>query len=363
MVFIGAEHITSPLGLSAEENFKALLENRSAILMHENIGYKGESLPVAMMGQYEHFDLTQQMINSIQDSFDQLNIAQIDFDRTLLLISTTKGEIVRLKKNNVAGAELVRFRDDIHGQFPNIKGVQLVSNACISGVLALIVGHDMIVSGEYDHVMVCGGDMLSEFTVAGFQSFFALSDEICKPFDKNRKGINLGEGVASVFLSKNDKVYKSAPLKLLGGTSANDANHISGPSRTGEGLFRSIDRTLRNAGLNSGDIDFLSAHGTGTAYNDEMESIAFDRMGLGAVPMHSLKGYYGHTFGAAGMIETAICMQSMRNDYMIASAGFEEAGTSKDLNVLKSNEAKELKLVLKTASGFGGCNASLVLAK
>ena len=111
------------------------------------------------------------------------------------------------------------------------------------------------------------------------------------------------------------------------------------------------------------EIDFISAHGTGTEFNDEMESIAFERAGLSKPSLNSLKGYFGHTFGAAGLIETAICLQSMRNDTAPASFGYEVKGVSGDINVLSSNVTKPINKVLKTASGFGGCNASILISK
>ena len=115
--------------------------------------------------------------------------------------------------------------------------------------------------------------------------------------------------------------------------------------------------------MNSNDIDFISAHGTATVYNDEMESIAFDRLAMNHIPVNSLKGYFGHTLGAAGVLETAICMQSLRNNLLIKSLGFDKSGTSKELNVLRENVSQEVQTILKTASGFGGANASLIISK
>lgn len=362
MVYAGAEHIISPLGDSAEINFQRLLEGDMATQKHEGIGNKGEDLYAAVIDEVGAFDLVAGIEKSIKASLALLNQEVLATSKKGLLLSTTKGEIEKLKED-AKGASLLNFKQKIEERFTDFDNCELISNACISGVLALIRGHDLIVAGEYETVVVSGADMLSEFTLAGFQSFFAIADDVCRPFDKNRTGINLGEGVGTIVLSSNPNLFQQKPMKLLGGSAANDANHISGPSRTGEGLYRSIHRTLKRAEVSADEIDFLSAHGTGTNYNDEMESIAFDRIGLNTVPMHSLKGALGHTFGAAGLIEAAICLQSMRNNVMLASAGFQEEGTSCSINVLQKNQNKELKTVLKTASGFGGCNASIVFRK
>ena len=361
MVYIGAENIISPLGDTAQENFEALTKGQTGLKLIPGGGIKDEDLYLSVINKIDGLDTIKAVEKSIQDSLSQVH--QNELGRTELIISTTKGEINLLKNGDVQHATLDEYKRRISESLPWVKNTTLVSNACISGVLALIVGHDLISTNQVDSVIVTGVDMVSEFTIAGFQAFFAMSDGLCKPFDKNRDGINLGEGVATIIMSKNKAAFKSTPLQSLGGSAANDANHISGPSRTGEGLYRSMKNTLKNAQVNSNEIDFISAHGTATAYNDEMESIAFDRMDLCEVPLHSLKGYYGHTFGAAGMIESVICLQSMRANKLIACIGFEENGTSKPLNIIKQTTDKNLNTVLKTASGFGGCNASILFKK
>jgi 3-oxoacyl-[acyl-carrier-protein] synthase-1 len=233
--------------------------------------------------------------------------------------------------------------------------------ACISGLLSIIHATDLIKAGEYDSVLVLGADLVSRFTLSGFESFFALSPEFCKPYDKDRDGLNLGEAVAAVLLSKNKNVFKTQALVFEGGASSNDANHISGPSRTGEGLVRAIDKALKLTDTDKKSIDFVSSHGTATVYNDDMESIAFNRCGLENISTSSFKGYFGHTLGAAGILEMVICMQSMRKSILPKNMGIKHNGTVSALNILHKNKAQEIKVILKTASGFGGCNAAGIL--
>lgn len=152
-------------------------------------------------------------------------------------------------------------------------------------------------------------------------------------------------------------------VSIAGGGLSNDANHISGPSRTGEELGFAIHQALQEAGINSNDIDFISAHGTATLYNDEMEAKAFNLMNLQETPLNSLKGYYGHTLGAAGILETILSAQSLKEDELIPTAGFESGGVTQPVNVIKKKESRVLKRCLKTASGFGGCNAAIILQK
>lgn len=187
-----------------------------------------------------------------------------------------------------------------------------------------------------------------------------MSDERSKPFDADRKGISLGEACGVVLLS--NKKGEGFSVEYCAGASSNDANHISGPSRTGEGLVRAVERTLERSGITRDAIDFISAHGTGTVYNDEMESIAFNRLGLQEKPLNSLKAYFGHTLGAAGIVEVIISMLSMEHDMLFKSLEFSEQGSNK-INIIRENESKRVNVVLKTASGFGGGNAALIVKK
>lgn len=118
---------------------------------------------------------------------------------------------------------------------------------------------------------------------------------------------------------------------------------------------------MENNGILAGEIDFICAHGTATLYNDEMESVAFDRLNLTHIPLNSLKGYFGHTLGAAGVIETTVCMQMIRHGILLKSLGFHETGTSKELNIVTANRPAQINTILKTASGFGGGNAALII--
>jgi 3-oxoacyl-[acyl-carrier-protein] synthase-1 len=219
----------------------------------------------------------------------------------------------------------------------------------------------MIDAGLYEHVVVAGGDILSEFVISGFLSFQALSPEPCRPFDIARNGLSLGEGCGTVILSSSLKT--NTAIKVSGSAITNDANHISGPSRTGEELALSIGNALKEAGLKPGDLSFISAHGTATLYNDEMESKALEIAGLVNTPVNSFKGYWGHTLGAAGVIESIATIHSMENNRLFRSAGFNEPGIPVPLNVIRKNTDVPVQNSLKIASGFGGCNAAIVFCK
>lgn len=381
MIFASYTNIISPLGFTTQENYEAIT--------HSQIGVKKIKLPfseelfcVAKIDDQKiqehlseikdsntHTKLEQLSILSIQDVLNQSGIDPSD-NRTLLIYSTTKGNIDmlssdyaqddRYKNIDPKRVYLPVFAKHLQNYFKLKHPPVVLSNACISGILAIVIAKRFIEQGTYDNVLVCGGDILSEFTISGFKSFNALSNEPSKPFDANRVGINLGEAVSTILITNKKELAMPYNTQIVEGASANDANHISGPSRTGDGLFQCLTEILKS---NTDDIGFISAHGTATPFNDEMESIAFERAELNSVPVNSLKGYYGHTLGAAGVIETVLSLESMNHQRLIKSEGYETKGVSGNITMIESHRNKSFRSFIKTASGFGGCNAAALFRK
>lgn len=373
-VYLISDNIISPIGFSTEENLKNLRLNQTGIKKVKDNTVWSEPFFGAMIDTNMLYSAWRTMSSDAVgytklEKMMLLSITRLlaenpslDITKSGIIISTTKGNINGLRENNKK-AYLSSISKAIQKYFNLNETPIILSNACISGGLAIAVGKRMIQSALYDDVIVVGGDLLSEFTLSGFFSFQAVSDAPCKPFCKNRSGVSLGEAVASAWLSVRKESDKKGIVMISGDASANDANHISGPSRTGEGLYISIQKALKEANLSSHQIDHISAHGTATPYNDEMEAIAFNRAGLQDVPVASLKGYYGHTLGASALIESIIARHCIINNELFASLGYEELGVSEPINVLKTNKIQEVNSVLKTASGFGGCNVALILEK
>ena len=353
-MFIGAENIISPLGNSAKETFERMkngessIKNKNGIFLSSFSSIKNELLPL--------------MIDSISDSLSFVNQTVLLESKTLLIVSTTKGEINSINLD-INKTNLSCLSEKIKKRFNCIDKGIVVSTACVSGLQSLIVANDMINHNYYDNVIICGGDLASQFVIEGFTSFYALSDAPCKPFDKDRKGLNIGEAVSTIIMSNDKNLYKETPLKFLGGCSINDANHISAPHREAEGLIKSINNTLEIGNVMSNDIDFINAHGTATVYNDEMEAKAFSKLNFDNIPVNSLKGYFGHTLGAAGIIETAISLQSIRNNLLLKCKGFENQDFDSKLDILRENREIQVNTILKTSSGFGGFNASAIIQK
>ena len=371
--YIIAHHIISALGFSSEKNFEKLVANQTGIRQEGRFS-NGVNIPLALIAKNEYpFDynevytqLENLFIHSIQQTIAQQEI-NIKGERTLLILSTTKGNIdlLRFPNKNIPAkrVELGQMGNAIQQYFGLFHRPIIVSNACISGVMALIMAHRFIRHGKFDQIIVSGGDIASEFVISGFNCLKAISDQHCRPFDKQRNGVNLGEAVGTALISSTKSTNSHLPIEMLGGSVSNDANHISGPSRDGEGLAKTIEKTISEAQLSKSDIDFISAHGTATIFNDEMESKAIHRMGLASVPVNSFKGYIGHTLGAAGVVETIMSSMTMQQNILIKSIGYEANGVEMALPIITENKDKSINHTLKLASGFGGCNASLMLKK
>ena len=216
-------------------------------------------------------------------------------------------------------------------------------------------------SGKAKHVIVAGGDALSEFITAGFASFKSISSQPCRPYDAERDGLTLGEAAGAVLLTTDEALAAEGKVRLAGGAISNDANHISGPSRTGDGLYYAIANAMREAGVTKEDVGFVNTHGTATRYNDEMESKAVAWAELTDKPLNSLKGYIGHTLGASGVVEAIISAEELKAGYIFGTKGFTSSDTPHTLTL--SNEQQEIngRCCVKSASGFGGCNAAIVL--
>jgi 3-oxoacyl-[acyl-carrier-protein] synthase-1 len=281
-------------------------------------------------------------------------------ERVLFVLSSTKGNVFLLDETQRDGYEreqiyLWRSAELISSFFGNKNKPITVSNACISGLSALTAAQRTLRAGRYDYAIVTGADVLSKFIIAGFQSFKALSQEVCKPFDACRSGLNIGEAVATIILAEREKTPEGH-VGFVTAATRTDANHISGPSRTGEGSYLALKKVLE-CNIDVEDIAFINAHGTATLYNDEMEGISLARAGLQHVPVNSLKGYFGHTLGAAGVLESIISARALKEGILLGTYGFETSGISTPLNIVKETvSAVRKKHFIKLLSGFGGCN-------
>ena len=356
-VTVLSEGVMTPLGIGVQENLQAVLEGRSALQLHEGTFGTAEPFYASLFGDrtplsgYSFFETI-----AIRAAQQAIAAADIDpaSDRVRFVLSTIKGNVDRLADGEEETVPLCVPAGKIAAFFGNRQPALVVSNACISGLAALLQGRRMLQQGGCDHVVVIGTECQSRFIVSGFQSLKALSPQACKPFDAQREGLNLGEAAAALVLGLDQPGWE-----LVDGTIRNDANHISGPSRTGEGSYQALRYVLE--GVRPEELAFVNVHGTATLYNDEMESIALSRAGLSDVPVNALKGTFGHTMGAAGVLETILSMHAADAGLVLPTRGFSKLGVSCPVRVSPEPGKTAGRAFIKLLSGFGGVNGALLL--
>jgi 3-oxoacyl-(acyl-carrier-protein) synthase len=288
--------------------------------------------------------------------------------RTGLVVATAKAGIDDLERR-MAGGLAAGGRHFLPGHLARDVGAALglggpvvaTSNACASGLVALAEAARLLASGAGEAMLVIGVDLVSQFVLTGFSSLAALSMRPCRPFDAQRDGLSLGEGAAAVVLRRGR--WPGAWATIRGWSVTNDATHITAPSRTGAALKQALEQSLRRAGLTAAEVGYVNAHGTGTLYNDETESLAIHAVFGEGTPVSSFKGYIGHTMGAAGVIEAVLCAQALREGLLPASLGLERLGVSKPIGLLRENLAATVEHAVTIKCGFGGVNAAMVLSR
>lgn len=361
-----ASNITSPLGMDTEQNYLAVRAGRSAL----STGIRMDGIPepftaaaftpeqkeALKMDGFTAFESL--VIRSVTEALEQAG-GKIPLERTLFILSTTKGNVAEISGENYLAPGETAVK--IAGYFGFALKPIAVCNACISGVTAQILADRMLCSDECDVAVVCGADCLSAFTVAGFMSFKSLSPEPCRPFDIGRLGLNLGEAAATLIYTRTDDPLASGGhWSLVSSCLSNDAYHVSSPSPSGEGALRAIRGTL--SVCQTDRLALVSAHGTATMFNDQMESKAIERAGLSDIPVSALKGYFGHTLGAAGVLETIITMRALDDGTVLPVKGFGETGVSGRIKVCKSAMKAGSGTFLKIISGFGSCNGAALFS-
>lgn len=373
MIRVLTTNILSPLGSTTEQNYQAVKSGCSALQRYEGRWNLQEAFCASLFSE-------EQMKGLLVDGFTRFEsivlrsvreaLARTSFDiassRVVFIMSTTKGNVENLKSE---GADEQQYLGLAAKRIATELGLTtepvVVCNACISGVAAQILAQRLLNAGRYDYAIVAGGEVQSKFIVSGFQSFKAVTDDACRPFDIERLGLNLGEGAGTIILKQttaNDPSATEEPIDgywtLSAGSVSNDAYHLSSPHPQGEGYLQALQGVLGDEPLAT-----LGVHGTATMYNDQMESKAISRAGLSDVPLTALKGYYGHTMGAAGVIETIITMRATDDGIVLGARGFNEIGVSGKVSIDNQHRPTDKKAFVKMLSGFGGCNGAILYNK
>ena len=243
---------------------------------------------------------------------------------------------------------------------------QIIANACASGTNAIGHAYECVRSGRYQRVLTGGYDALSELVFVGFDSLQASTAEKCRPFDRDRTGMALGEGAAVLALENLDVAReREAPVlaEIIGYGISTDNFHMTQPNPSGIGPRQAMERALQSARLSADKVDYINAHGTATAFNDAAEGKAVSEL-FDGVPVSSTKSMMGHSLGAAGAIEVIICLLALQHRFLPPNINFRAPDAGMDINIV-ANEARPMALrtVLSNSFGFGGTNASIVIQK
>lgn len=365
MLKVVSTNIVSPLGMSSQENWRAVMQGRSALRRLEN--YKGIPLPfVASVFTPEQVEelavegftrFESLAIRSITEALTHTDL-DVHGERTIFILSTTKADVEELGFATERDGDYHRpaLSAQRIAEHVGIGGGAIVCcNACISGVSAQILADRLISCGHYDNAVVCGADLVSSFTASGFLSFKSLSNEACRPFDADRQGLNLGEAAATIVFTRADSL-RDGDWLFERGEMDNDAFHLSTPAPSGEGARKVLEAVMK--GRDASELAFVSAHGTATMFNDQMESVAIEKAGLSSVPLTALKGWFGHTLGASGVLEVILGMMAVSESVVLPLRGFREIGVSGKVNLSPELRTTDKNSFLKMISGFGGCNAA-----
>lgn len=363
MATVISDNITSPLGLTTEQTYKAVCQGKSGLKHYpcENGEGGWNDLPFPIEASLFNKEQWDKIMVDGFSKFESLVLHSVkaaistlifNKERAILILSSTKGDIELLEK----GEDMSSLADAAKKVSMAI-GIEndpiVVCNACISGVSAIILGQRLVDCGNYSNVIVCGADVQSRFIVSGFQALKALSEEPCRPFDIERLGLNLGEAAATIVLSSEMNSPKG--WKVDKGAVCNDAYHISAPHPKGLGAGMALCK-MKDA---DNPISVIGVHGTATMYNDQMESKAIEMAELQDVPLSALKGYFGHTMGAAGVLETIIMMRALEDDVILPSKGYETCGVSGKVKMSDKSVMVHGNTFVKMLSGFGGCNGAV----
>ena len=255
---------------------------------------------------------------------------------------------------------------DAQAAFGICAPCQVIANACASGTNAIGHAFECVRSGRYQRVLAGGYDAISEMVFVGFDSLQASTPEKCRPFDRNRTGMVLGEGAAILALENLESAQqRGAPVlaEIVGYGISTDNFHITQPNPSGVGPRQAMERALHSAQVSVNEVDYINAHGTATVFNDAAEGKAINAL-FNGVPVSSTKSMMGHSLGAAGAVEAVFCLLALQHQFLPSNINFSASDDDLDLNIV-ANETRPavLRTVLSNSFGFGGTNASILMGK
>ena len=386
--------IISSIGTTVEENLHALVSSKKGIapIVHIHTRHK-DTIKVGEVLQTNE-ELAAQLNLPTDNNYSRTallgciaakqamanaNSTDVEKYRTGLISATSVGGMDMTEKhsaNFLSNTESQKYITSHHaGDSTQKIASQLgitdftttISTACSSAANAIMLGARLIKAGKLDRVVVGGTDCLSKFTINGFNTLLILSDTDCKPFDADRKGLNLGEAAAYLVL-ESDAIVSEQNKEVLayvsGYANANDAFHQTASSSNGEGAFLAMQKALQVAKLQPAQIDYINVHGTATANNDASEGAAIRRIFGDHIPdFSSTKAFTGHTLAAAGAIEAVYSVLTLQHNTLFPNLNFSTPIPALDMKPITQVQKKPVQHVLSNSFGFGGNCSTLIFSK
>lgn len=358
-VIISQQEVISPFG-TLEETINALIDGRSAIKDAPCLDVPVPYAPFEDV-RFRSLDYSASFLKS------KVDLSNLE-GPVIFIYCAAKGEISPLERSTstenpeISKALLATQAKHLVSVLKiNPTRIAVISTACVSGASAVEYAKEILERGYFSSAVIFGFDIISSFVTNGFFSLGALASSGARPFDKTRNGLLIGESAAIAVLKY--KTPENGDYCVCGTGSSNDANHRTGPSRTGDGLYRAALDALSESGLNLLDIQAIKCHGTGTVYNDAMEAKAIYSIFRDSKipPCYSLKGALGHSSGAGSLTEILIASQMMKRRIVPPTAGYTEHGVDEAIPVVRSAKRVNAGSVLCLSAGFGGFNAAVVI--
>lgn len=383
--------IVSALGIGVEKNICALREGKSGIASIKHLKTRLRDEFVLGEVKYSNEELKSQLGIEQDELVSRTSLLAFLAGREAIEMAALSSEEIKscalISGTTVGGMDLteqiIDFKSEedlkktlnLHpcgdttekmASFLGVEGfISTYSTACSSAANAIMQGARMIKSGRVKRVIAGGTDALSCFTLNGFNSLMILDRNHCRPFDRSRAGLNIGEGAGFVVLEAEDVAKPNKALAILSGyANANDAHHQTASSQEGIGASISMQKALELACITSDEITYINAHGTGTPNNDSSEAKAITNLfGTNVPAFCSTKAYTGHTLGACGGVEAVFSVQAIVNQELYAGLNFSQADEDIKIYPLSQNKKTEVKHVLSNSFGFGGNNSTLIFSK
>ena len=391
-IYITGVGILSAIGTNAQQTLQSLSECRSGVTQIKELDtiYKDDFVAGAVdCSNQELSDLLGSLDNNAyytrtsllgtiaaREAFRSAGITDPSDMRTGIVSASATGGMDEselyyryLSKNQFIWAHQVADSTEKIADYLNITDyAATISTACSSSSNAIIFGARLIKNDMLDRVLVGGTDALSKFVLNGFRSLMILDTDPCRPFDRDRKGLNLGEGAGYLVLESENAItkHKKEPLcELAGYANTNDAFHQASSSPDGKGASMAMSKAIESCGLDADDIDYINAHGTGTDNNDLSEGLALKRVFNPRIPaFSSTKSFTGHTFGAAGAIEAVLSVLAIKHRIIYPNLNFSSPMEELELSpVTELIRDVDIKHVLSNSFGFGGNNSTLIFSR